>query len=233
MLRSNVKSLILAVVTSGVLAVGTSESQAHWGRWGWGGYWGGYSCCGGWYGAGYWGRPYRHWGYGWGGWGGCCWNSCCYDTCCYSSCCDEPCCGSTVVSPAVPAPTYSAPVTPTPAPAQTPALPPEPSPSTLDNTGPQTQATTPADAGLLTIQVPEGATVYVNGYRTKSTGSTRQYVSRGLKPGLSYKYEVRAEMVRDGRLVEDTQVVYLRANNSQRLAFSFDANPAEQLASTR
>jgi len=99
-----------------------------------------------------------------------------------------------------------------------------------DDAGPQTRTTLPLDAGLLTIVVPEGATVFVNGYRTKSTGVSRQYVSYDLKPGLSYKYEVRAETVRDGRLVEDTKVVFLTAGDSQRLAFSFEPNPQQRLA---
>jgi uncharacterized protein (TIGR03000 family) len=125
--------------------------------------------------------------------------------------------------------------TPTPAPQPSPNLPESQpyTPSVPSPTGavdPQTRTSVSADAGLLSIQVPEDAAVFVNGYRTKSTGTTRQYVSNGLKPGMSYKYEVRAEMVRDGRLVEDTRVVYLTAGNSESVAFSFDSNPQQRLA---
>ena len=47
----------------------------------------------------------------------------------------------------------------------------------------------------------------VNGLATKSTGSRRQFVSFGLKPGLSYKYVVKAEVIRDGKTVEETKTV--------------------------
>ena len=42
------------------------------------------------------------------------------------------------------------------------------------------------DGCLLTIWVPHDATVTINGNATKSTGSRRQFVSYGLRPGYSY-----------------------------------------------
>ena len=47
------------------------------------------------------------------------------------------------------------------------------------------------NAGLLSVWVPEDAKVYVNGHLTKSLGSYRQFLSNGLTPGLSYKFEIR------------------------------------------
>lgn len=91
----------------------------------------------------------------------------------------------------------------------------------------------PADSGMISIWVPNGAKVYINGRETKSTGSHREYVSHGLKPGLTYRYEVRAAMERDGRLVEATKQVYLTAGDSQRVALDLRTQPAEQLASSR
>lgn len=87
-------------------------------------------------------------------------------------------------------------------------------------------------SGLLTIWVPENAKVYVNGYETKSTGAQRRYVSHGLKDGLTYKYEVRAEVVRDGKTLEEVRTVYLTSGAREGVAFDFNAtkNPAKDLA---
>jgi uncharacterized protein (TIGR03000 family) len=88
---------------------------------------------------------------------------------------------------------------------------------------------TSADSGVLTVWVPYDAKVTVNGLETKSTGSRRQFVSYGLKAGFSYKYEVKAAIVRDGQMVEDTQTVTLTAGQVSAVAFGFNS-PAQQVA---
>jgi len=75
--------------------------------------------------------------------------------------------------------------------------------------------------GLLAVSVPSDAKIYVNGQATSSTGETRQYVSRDLQTGYNYAYEVRAELVRDGRTVEQTKRIDLRAGETANLAFDF------------
>ena len=112
----------------------------------------------------------------------------------------------------------STPMTPTPAtkPAtSTPSAVPPPTTSlnTLDN------------SGLMTIWVPAEAKVTINGLATRSTGSRRQYVSFGLKPGFSYKYVVHAEIVRDGKLVDEDKTVTMTAGQQTGVAFGFNANP--------
>lgn len=92
---------------------------------------------------------------------------------------------------------------------------------------------TPANSGLLTIWVPYDAKVTINGLATKSIGSRRQYVSYDLKPGFNYRYEVRAELVRDGRVYEDVRVVTMTAGARSAVAFGFNINPHENLASVR
>jgi uncharacterized protein (TIGR03000 family) len=47
---------------------------------------------------------------------------------------------------------------------------------------------------LLTVWVPYDAKVTINGMPTKSTGSRRQFVSYGLKPGYTYTYDVTASI---------------------------------------
>ena len=60
----------------------------------------------------------------------------------------------------------------------------------------------------------------MNGIATTSTGTTRQYVSRGLMSGYNYSYEIRVEVTRDGRIVEETKSANLRAGENSDLAFN-------------
>ena len=84
--------------------------------------------------------------------------------------------------------------------------------------------------GLIAISVPAEARVFINGLQTKSQGPYREYVSYGLKPGSTYKYEIRAEIQRGGRLVRDTRTVYLTAGARKQLAFHLDAEPQAAIA---
>ena len=106
-----------------------------------------------------------------------------------------------------------------PAPATTPAVPaPTMSPTSLN---------TLENSGLMTIYVPAEAKVTINGLATRSTGSRRQYVSFGLKPGFSYKYVVHAEIVRDGKIVEEDKTVTLTAGQQTGVAFGFNVKTTE------
>jgi uncharacterized protein (TIGR03000 family) len=75
----------------------------------------------------------------------------------------------------------------------------------------------------LTIWVPYEAKITINGLPTTSTGSRRQYVSFGLQRGYNYKYLVHAELVRDGKIVEENQTVTLTAGDQGAVAFGFNA----------
>jgi len=211
------KCLTIGVVIAAALLVSTSSSEAGWHhRWGccydpcW-------TCC----------AP--------------CWTPCCapcvswcapcrvsrcYVDCCAPVCCDigPTCCGAVTTAPAaVPSAASPTPAPPVPAPPRelntpTPALPPapgaEPAPAK------PSAAILGADAGLLTVIVPQGAKVFVNGYETKSAGEQRQYVSYGLKPGFSYTYEVRVLAIRDGKPMEETRSVTLTAGQRTSVAFT-------------
>lgn len=171
--------------------------------------------------------PYR-WYYGGCGCG--CYGCGCHDySCCYPCCQDVGVCGP--VTEAYPK------TTPTPAPAKS-ALP-EAGPN-VEMPGPQVPAETKlpgamftptqATSGLLTVWVPAKAKVFINGMETKTIGSRRRYVSHGLKPGMTYKYEVRVDIVRDGKIAEETQTVYMTAGANEGLAFGFNTRPVEQVA---
>ena len=82
----------------------------------------------------------------------------------------------------------------------------------------------------MTVWVPYDAKVTVNGLPTRSQGSRRQFVSYGLNPGFSYKYVVRAEIVRNGRVIRDNKTVVLTAGDREALAFGFNGLPSGSLA---
>jgi uncharacterized protein (TIGR03000 family) len=89
---------------------------------------------------------------------------------------------------------------------------------------------TPADSGVLTVWVPIEAKVTINGMLTKSTGSKRSFVSYGLKPGYTYTYKVKAEIVREGKIITDEKMVSITAGDRGGAAFGFNI-PAAELAS--
>jgi uncharacterized protein (TIGR03000 family) len=83
---------------------------------------------------------------------------------------------------------------------------------------------------MLNVVVPESAKIVINEHVTTSTGAERRYVSRGLAPGMTYEYTVRASLNRGGTTDVLTKVVQLKAGQSADLAFDFDS---PQVASAR
>ncbi len=82
------------------------------------------------------------------------------------------------------------------------------------------------ESGVLTVYVPYEAKVTINGLLTKSTGSKRHFVSYGLQPGYTYKYVVKAEVIREGKVVTDSQTVSLTAGGQNGVAFGFNNPPS-------
>lgn len=256
--RQSWKYLLIGAVMAVALSSAAPQADAHWwgyyqpvtsgysyGGYGYGcGYGSCYSACytpsysscnscwdnGGWY-LGYRPGPIRRlffgryrWYYGNNVWGGYC------ATDVGASCCTD----GSVAAPATPD-------VPTPAkkPVAEPAMPTEPAAPTpaepgmpgepVDPTMPKTSGTSAEDSGVLTVWVPYDAKVTVNGLETRSSGSRRQFVSYGLKPGFSYKYEVRAEVVRNGEVQEETRTITLTAGQMTAVAFGFNTQ-AQQVA---
>lgn len=89
---------------------------------------------------------------------------------------------------------------------------------------PADDQTSTSGEATLTVNVPQDARIYVNGVKTKSVGSERSYISRGLQAGMNYTYQVRAELERDGKLVEETKTVSMQAGRTARVAFSLEAS---------
>ncbi|MCE5301942.1 MAG: TIGR03000 domain-containing protein [Planctomycetaceae bacterium] len=170
--------------------------------------------------------PYRwYWGGGWYG------NACCtpMSSCCVDSCYADSC-GCTSAPKAAPSGTPTPAKKPAadlmPSEPTSPTTPPPAAPSPIE---PKTSATSSDASGVLTVWVPYDAKVTINGLQTRSTGSRRQFVSYGLKPGFSYKYVVRAQVVRNGQLQEDTRTVTLTAGEITAVAFGFNAT-SQQVA---
>ncbi|HEY2146348.1 MAG TPA: TIGR03000 domain-containing protein [Pirellulales bacterium] len=228
------KWLMGMAVVAATVALGAGRADAHWhhgGGWGgscgssggsygsYGGSWGScgscgyavYSCysSGGSWGSsgGSWGSSGGSWGSSGGSWGGG-----------YS--------GYTV--PSYSTPPMTAPTPPT-APMTTPTTPVPPAPGTGTPPGTTYQL---QDAGYLLVSVPDDAKVFVNGRATTSTGNERQYVSRGLENGQRYSYEVRAEVIRDGKTVTETQTAQLTAGSQANLMFKLSA-PASTASSVK
>jgi uncharacterized protein (TIGR03000 family) len=86
---------------------------------------------------------------------------------------------------------------------------------------------------LLTVWVPYEAKVSINGLATKSTGSRRQFVSYGLRPGYTYTYEVVAKIVREGKEYTENKTISMTAGDRGGVAFGFNtiAPPEGQTAS--
>jgi uncharacterized protein (TIGR03000 family) len=103
-------------------------------------------------------------------------------------------------------------VTPSPGPDRTNFIP-DPIESSTDGS---------TDTALLNLQVPSEAVVYVNGRRTTTPGSLRRYISRNLKAGRDYTYEVRAEIERDGKTLSRTRVIQLTAGDNKTFEMDFD-----------
>jgi uncharacterized protein (TIGR03000 family) len=122
-------------------------------------------------------------------------------------------------------------VSPTPTPAiQTetpaaPAIPQQEAPETIPTAEPATLG-----SGVLNMLVPEDAVVYVNGYRTKQTGSVRSFAAKSLEYGETYSFEIRVVALRNGQVYEDVQHATLTAGQETALAFNLSLRSNQAVA---
>jgi uncharacterized protein (TIGR03000 family) len=240
-----IRSLVICSALTAVMLF-SSDAQAGWRHYA-GSYGGCYGCYGGSIGYGSYGcwgsyggcytRPvgyrWRHHHYAYyGGWGsyGCYGGSygCCGGCYVVSSC---GCCGGSYGG------SYDGDVyySPSVVPETAPVAPDEPTPADPPAAGqplPDQQTLQNSRDALLTVSVPKGAQIFVNGSSTRSTGEKRRYVSRNLNPGYAYTYEVRAEMEVNGEMVERTKTVRMKAGQTHDLAFNFDVLPAPETVLT-
>ncbi|WP_404307388.1 TIGR03000 domain-containing protein [Neorhodopirellula lusitana] len=104
------------------------------------------------------------------------------------------------------------------------------------NSGASYESQKPAlddDAALLTVAVPvEGARVTVNGHETTSDGMVRQFMSRGLKDGYLYTYEVIVTYDVEGREMQDSKTIKLRPGDMERMVFMQDEEAVSEEAAS-
>jgi uncharacterized protein (TIGR03000 family) len=77
----------------------------------------------------------------------------------------------------------------------------------------------PAPARLL-VQVPADAKLYIDNRLTKATSASRTFTTPVLMPGQVYYYEVKAEVVRDGKVMNETKRILVRAGQDSQASFN-------------
>ena len=93
--------------------------------------------------------------------------------------------------------------------------------------------TAPANAAQITVRVPDAdAQVWFEGQLTSQRGTTREFESPELNPGSNYTYDVRARWNRDGRTVDQTRQIVVRAGSMVNVDFSRPQPPAQLETST-
>jgi uncharacterized protein (TIGR03000 family) len=183
-----------------------------WGGWSMGyGCWGGYSSCfgGGCFGGGCFGGGWGCMGDGcWGGYG-------CAD--CYGG--------------AAYAPTYLPGATVAPGATMPPASPggeqlPAPKPD-------ETKGSMTSNRARLIVELPAGAKLYIDDNPIPVTAGRRAFQTPALDRTQTYYYEVRAEVMRDGKPVRETKRVIVRAGEVVRANFRDLGNESVAAAKAR
>jgi uncharacterized protein (TIGR03000 family) len=98
------------------------------------------------------------------------------------------------------------------------APPPMEKPETPDK--PDKEEAVKAERARLIVEVPADAVVFIDDRPTTSTEAVRTFRTPELAAGQTYYYEVRAEVLRDGRRVSETKKVLMRAGEEARADFS-------------
>ena len=73
----------------------------------------------------------------------------------------------------------------------------------------------------IVVSLPADARLFVDGTPTTSTSDRRTLVTPGLETGSTFVYEVRAEIVQEGRTVAQTQQVSVRGGETTAVQFNF------------
>ncbi|GIW79783.1 MAG: hypothetical protein KatS3mg105_1590 [Gemmatales bacterium] len=77
----------------------------------------------------------------------------------------------------------------------------------------------PPNAVLITVRVPDDAKIWFSGQPTQQSGSIRKFVSPPLEPGKTYSYEVKASWNENGKTVEKTKTIPVRAGEHLTVEF--------------
>jgi uncharacterized protein (TIGR03000 family) len=80
----------------------------------------------------------------------------------------------------------------------------------------------------LRIRLPAEAILWLDGQRMTQTGAEREFLSPELEGGVTYRYEVKARWQKEGRAVEQTIPVEVRANQTSTVHFRTPPTPVEE-----
>ncbi len=95
----------------------------------------------------------------------------------------------------------------------------------LTTEGANIHAAPPANSGetalpvALSVAVPADAEIWLEGVKTTSTGTLRQFVTPALKPGQDYILNVRIRFRRNNEDVDQTRSLRVRAGDNLRLDY--------------
>jgi uncharacterized protein (TIGR03000 family) len=118
---------------------------------------------------------------------------------------------------------------PVPAEALKPAPAPAPAFDSRTTTKPSTDAKTDVptvkpppglDVAKITVKLPAGATLYVNGGKNERTEAVREFTTPTLTPGKVYQYTMKAELTRNGLPEYQESKVEFRAGDALTVDFT-------------
>jgi uncharacterized protein (TIGR03000 family) len=81
------------------------------------------------------------------------------------------------------------------------------------------ESSVPTSRAKLVVEVPTDAKLYIDDQLMKTTAARRVFNTPNLEPGQAYYYEVRAEVVRDGKTHSVTKRVIVRSGEEIRAQF--------------
>jgi uncharacterized protein (TIGR03000 family) len=91
----------------------------------------------------------------------------------------------------------------------------------------------PDTTAHVTVKVPAGADVWVDGSNTYSAGPVREFQSPPLTPGTQYSYQIRARWREDGREVTQTQQVLVSSGAHASAEFPVPPGAAGRASVTK
>jgi uncharacterized protein (TIGR03000 family) len=81
----------------------------------------------------------------------------------------------------------------------------------------------------LTLAIPRGADVFVDGKKFEVAEAERTFESPDLKPGESFTFDVRVSWTENGKTVEEKRTLHVKAGEHQSLQYKSFAPPPERL----
>jgi uncharacterized protein (TIGR03000 family) len=105
-------------------------------------------------------------------------------------------------------------------------------PATLPAPKPTAPEVSAPPRARVIVELPADAKLYIDDQLMKTTSERRTFNTPLLEDGQAYYYELRAEVVRDGKPVSVTKRVTLKAGDVVRARFG-DMEPAETISTAK